>query len=324
MSDTELDRAPLRGTIWAFCAFVLLAGLWLLLDAWLEQRAIKQDETRLQVLAGAFATALDADMARRADHVFSAVRSPQLATNFASAQFLSGFVRSLHDVDPAYTWIGILNAEGQVLASTGDLLLGSDSSQRPVFTEGRKAPWIGDVHDALMLAKLIPGPNGEMLRFVDFAAPIKDDSGLLLGVLAVHVGWHWTQQLRDKLLHGSDSPHHADLLIISAEGSLLLGSAGEIGSKPSSPLAIAGKPGSGIERWQNGQDYIVAAAQGQIQAQGLGDYKGLGWLTLARKPLQQVGGLQQSIQLWIWPALIAAAVGFGAIGWSRALRRSGH
>lgn len=320
MSDTELDRAPLRGTIWAFTAFVLLAGLWLLAEAWLEQRSIKQDEARLQALAGSFATALDADMARRADHVFSAVRNPQLTANFSSAQFLSDFVRRLHDVDPAYTWIGILSAEGRVLASTSDLLLGADSSQRPVFTEGRHAPWIGDVHDALMLAKLIPGPNGEMLRFVDFAAPIKDDSGAFLGVLAVHVGWHWTQQLRDKLLHGSDSPSHADLLIISAEGSLLLGRAGEIGSKPSSQLAIAGKPGSGIERWQNGQDYIVAATQ----TQGLGDYKGLGWLTLARKPLQQLGGLQQSIQLWIWPALIVAAVGFGAIGWSRALRRSGH
>lgn len=320
MPHTELDRAPLRGTIWALAAFVLLGGLWLLVDTWLSQRAIRQDEAGLQSLASSFASALDSDMARRANHVFSAGRNPLLAANLDSAKFLSSFVRSLHDVDPAYTWIGILSAEGRVLASTSDLLLGADSSQRPVFTEGHRAPWIGDVHDALMLAKLIPGPNGEMLRFVDFAAPIKDESGVLRGALAVHVGWHWAQQLRDKLLHGNGNQQHTDLLIISKEGSLLLGRAGEIGSKPSSKLAIAGKTGSGVERWQNGMDYIVAAAQ----SQGFGDYKGLGWLTLARKPLVNIGGLQQSIRLWIWPALIAVAVGFGAIGWSRALRKSGH
>ncbi len=316
MPTQELDRAPLRGTIWALAAFLVFSGLWLLGDSLLQRRAMEDETTRLQSLAADYAALLDRDMARRAAHVFGSVHDPALIAGMETPQILPAFVRRLLDADPAYTWIGVLDTKGMVLAATNDLLVGTDSSRRPVFIEGSKAPWIGDVHDALLLAKLIPTTDGEMLRFVDFATPIKDRDNTLLGVLAVHVGWSWARSERDRLLRRREA-QHTDLLILSADGSLLLGQPGEIGAKPSSKFIGASTPTSGVERWPDGRQYLVAATP----TRGFSDYGGLGWVVLARKPLGRVAGPQEPVRLWIWPALVVVAVGFGTIGWSLALRR---
>ncbi|MCV4861533.1 hypothetical protein OFB63_36340, partial [Escherichia coli] len=61
---------------------------------------------------------------------------------------------------PAYSWIGLTDLGGIVRASTGGLLMGADVSQRPWFPGGLKGPHLGDVHDALLLSRLLrPEPN---------------------------------------------------------------------------------------------------------------------------------------------------------------------
>jgi len=297
-----------------------LGSLWLLADILLQRQAVERDQTRLQNLAADFTAALDRGIALRAAAAFAAAEDPALPAIIDNPALLPPIVQALHDREPAFTWIGIISPSGIVLASTNGILVGADSSQRPVYIEGKKGRWVGDVHDALMLAKLLPSPDGEMLRFVDFTAPIRGGDGTLAGIFAVHMGWTWAQKVRDEILHRDAGNRSIDLLIISAEGSLLLGRPGEIGSKPSSALGIAGKPGTALERWQNGVDYIVAAQA----SKGEGVYPGLGWIILARKALNETTADQQTIRLWIWPAILAASVLVGAIGWMRALRRSGH
>lgn len=319
MPSTELDRAPLKGALWAITGLIGLGSLWLLADIMLQRQAVGREQAKLQRLATDFTTALDRGMAQRAAIAFAAADDPALPT-ITDPALLQQAVQALHDQDPAFTWIGILSPTGTVQASTNGILIGADSSQRPVYTEGKKGRWIGDVHDALMLAKLLPSPDGEMLRFVDFTAPIRRNDGSLAGVFAVHMGWTWAQKVRDEILHRNAENRGIDLLIISAEGSLLLGRPGEIGGKPSSALGIAGKHGTAIERWQNGVDYVVAA---QV-SKGEGVYPGLGWIILARKALNDVTASQQAIRLWIWPAILAASVLVGTVGWARALKRSGN
>jgi diguanylate cyclase len=47
--------------------------------------------------------------------------------------------------------------DGIVRASTIPKVLGADVSKRDYFLEGRKAPFAGDVHDALLLASILGG-----------------------------------------------------------------------------------------------------------------------------------------------------------------------
>ena len=60
---------------------------------------------------------------------------------------------------------------GQVAAR--GLLEGASVAARPWFTNALAGVHIGDVHEALLLAKLLPSVNGEPQRFVDVAFPIE-------------------------------------------------------------------------------------------------------------------------------------------------------
>lgn len=99
----------------------------------------------------------------------------------------SAMLHALRDAVPDYSWIGLTNAEGTVIASTDNLLLGHSIAKRPVFLEGMKGNFVGDVHDALLLANLLPNPTGEQMKFVDTSSPVRDQDGKITGVLGAHL-----------------------------------------------------------------------------------------------------------------------------------------
>ncbi|PMY44289.1 GGDEF domain-containing protein, partial [Pseudomonas sp. GW456-L12] len=73
---------------------------------------------------------------------------------------------------------------------------GQAVQQRPWFQAGLRGEYTGDPHEAVLLAKLLPGlPNGEPLRFIDFAAPIRNADGQVIGVLGAHAHWSWVTHI---------------------------------------------------------------------------------------------------------------------------------
>lgn len=58
-------------------------------------------------------------------------------------------INQLNENIPSFSWVGLTDAEGAVLASTGGILKGSSIAQRPVFLEALNGDFIGDVHDAM-------------------------------------------------------------------------------------------------------------------------------------------------------------------------------
>ncbi|WNN89287.1 cache domain-containing protein [Gloeocapsopsis dulcis] len=94
-------------------------------------------------------------------------------------------LEKLQSTYPNYAWIGLTDNQGIVQVSTGKLLEGISVAQRPWFIGGQQAPYVGDVHEALKLAKLLPNPSKEPLRFVDVAVPVVDLQGNPRGVLVV-------------------------------------------------------------------------------------------------------------------------------------------
>ena len=71
--------------------------------------------------------------------------------------------------------------------STNGILEGKNISERPVYKEALNEPFIGDVHEAVLLSKLLPNPTGEAMKFVDISIPIKDSNNNLKGILATHL-----------------------------------------------------------------------------------------------------------------------------------------
>ncbi|AFH63680.2 diguanylate cyclase domain-containing protein [Paenibacillus caseinilyticus] len=222
---------------------------------------------------------------------------------------------------PSFSWVGFMNTEGQVLAATDGILVGTNIASRPVFKEGIKGRFIGDVHEAVLLAKLLPNPTGEPLQFVDISLPVKDHRGRTIGVLAAHMSWEWSREVQRTILepqlHRSEN---LELFIVSrTDHTVLLGPEDMVG-KPleidSVNRAQAGGSGWELAAWPDGRSYLTGYAYGD----GYLSYEGLGWTVLVRQPesaaFARVAGLRSDFAL----AGTLAAMLFAVIGWFLAAR----
>lgn len=215
-----------------------------------------------------------------------------------------------------YAWIGLTDAQGRVLQASDDMLVGQDVSQRPWFQAALQGPYTGDVHEALLLAKQFPQRTpDEPLRFIDFAAPIRDAQGRVRGVLGAHVHWSWVTATVESVVTQSAARRKVEVLIANSAGDILY------------PFRLAGavrmptrsRPGAAYEalRWPNGQTYLTS--QVEVQARTSVD---LGWRIVLRQPLdaalEPVRVLRQQLLLF---GLVAAAV-FALIAYRLATRVS--
>jgi len=218
----------------------------------------------------------------------------------------------------AYAWIGICDAQGKGLVGTGHYLEGKDLSKRPWCSKGREGNYFGDVHDALLLAKLLPNPSGESFYLVDVASPVIDHQGVLLGVLCGHIYWSWASEVLD-----SKQTPGKDIFLLSKDGLVLSGPA-EAQSQlaelaPQAMQAInASKEATGYQlvKWADGKSYLV----GYAKSSGYRDYPGMGWVTLVRQEAGAAFAPARSLQLHIVLAGGALGLLFAWLGWLMAGR----
>ncbi|SDF05466.1 sensor domain-containing diguanylate cyclase [Thalassobaculum litoreum] len=234
---------------------------------------------------------------------------------------------------PEFSWIGVLDTGGTVVAATDRVLEGVNISHRPVFIEGIKERFVGDVHDAVLLASLIENPTGEPMKFVDIAMPIYGPDGETAGVLATHLSWSWVRSVEQALLSGAASRRDVDLFVVSADGTVLLGPdlslLGQSLAFPAITEAMAGRTGWAIETWADGEDYLT----GFTEVRGHGRFEGFGWVVLARSPVavafQPITDLATRIAaIGLVFAALAAALGWvissRIAGPVKALSRAAH
>jgi PAS domain S-box-containing protein len=190
----------------------------------------------------------------------------------------------LQDSYGYYSWIGIAGLDGKVQVSAKALLEGADVSKRPWFKDALQGKYAGDVHEAVLLAKLLP-QQAEPWRFVDVAFTIPDDAGQPQGVLGVHLSWQWARDVERSVIAPIAARRQVEALIVDAKGTVLLGPPGWQGSKldlASLKAAQAHKEGGYlVEKWADGQSWLVGYARGR----GHADYPGLGWTVLVRQNL---------------------------------------
>ena len=215
---------------------------------------------------------------------------------------------------PYYAWIGLADSTGRVLASTRGILKGEDVSQRPWFTRAQRGQHLGDVHEAVLLSRLLDNASKEPLRFLDIAFPLQNAQGRVDGVLAAHLSWQWARDLRDAIFVGVDRSRTAEPLIVAADGRVLLGPPGLEGMQlglDGLSSGVAGPARYRIERWADGRSYMV----GYSKSTGYRDSPGLGWTVLVR---QELGEAEEPVRR-LRSRLLAWGVGmallFSVLGW---------
>ncbi|GGB99837.1 PAS domain S-box protein [Pseudoduganella buxea] len=221
-------------------------------------------------------------------------------------------VEQLQSSYPMYAWIGWVAPSGKVATATGGLLEGANVATRPWFSGALGGKFVHDVHEAVLLARLLPAQRDGPPRFVDIAFPVRDAAGRVVGVLGAHLNWRWAEQIRSSLDRTADGGEQT--LIVDRTGKVLSGPAGLTGSAIVSgavTAARAGRPDSREERWADGRSYLVGAAS----TRGFGTNPGLGWVVLTRQEVRAAYGPVRELQLRVFGVGLAVALGFSLLGW---------
>lgn len=223
-------------------------------------------------------------------------------------------LEKLQITHPHYAWIGLTDPQGHIVASTGGILEGKDISKRPVFEQAKSKPFVGDVHEAVLLAKLLPNPTGEPMRFVDVAAPVTDEGGKSLGVVAAHLSWNWAKEVQASLLEPIHKRSQVEVLILSKNGTVLLGPPKLQFRHPtlkSIQAALTQNHSYHVETWADGKTYL----SGFARTEGLSTYPGLGWIVLVRQPTAIAFAPAWTIQQQIFLAGLVLGGLFAGLSW---------
>lgn len=224
---------------------------------------------------------------------------------------------SMQATYPYYAWIGVTDAAGKVRVSSKGLLENVDVSGRPWFAAAFKGRHLHDVHEAVLLAKLLPNPRGEPKRFFDIAFPYRGKSGEIEGVLGTHLSWQWAADVERSVLRPLAERRSVDTLILSRGGTVLLGPkeyADKVLRQQSILRAQQGSTGSVIETWPDGRRYLV----GFSPSRGHQSYPGLGWVVVVRQPLDEAYRPIEALKMKIlWGGLVSALLA-GLLVWALA------
>lgn len=217
---------------------------------------------------------------------------------------------------PAFSWVGWIDPEGTVLAATGDILVGNNIAQRPVYLEALSETFIGDVHDAVLLSELLPNPTGEPLQFVDISTPVKDELGQLVGILATHLSWQWSKEVTDSIIEPlkGERKEQIEVFVLSEiDNTVLLGPDDLVGKPLTLPHLEKRSIGNewGVEVWPDGKEYLTGYAYGG----GYRDYEGLGWKTIVRQPVSIAFNSAQELSTFILSLGLVSIILFAALGW---------
>ncbi len=192
------------------------------------------------------------------------------------------FLERLQNSLPELAWIGFVAPDGKVLAGTGGVLDGQSVSEQPWFLAGRRESWIGDVTEAVSLAKVLkPLPPIDRPRlFIDLATPVRDADNGILGVIGAHLSWGWATQLEGSLTEGLKSGHTVESLIVDRSGKALLGPESLTGSIITLPgKRSIGDVGYVVHEWPDGGKFLA----GYAVSDGAGTFAGLGWTVWVRE-----------------------------------------
>ena len=274
-TDTPIRRMSLSQSLYGFVVVTLLAmaaAFAVLISGRSEALVDDALDTAVRVRADAaaamFARTLESDWR---DVEFLA---RELARPGADAR---GLMDGMRGDGSRISWIGLAGLDGTIVTATGGMLEGVDASARPWFRLGLQGGFAGDVHEAVLLAELLQGADGEPPRFIDLARPVTDETGAVTGVVAMHIDFAWAAAQLDRLARDL----RLDLFLVASDGRVIVSTDGTLPERTGLQVlrtAETGATGSGRETWPDGHDYFATL----VPRVASGDLPSFGWRLVGR------------------------------------------
>ncbi|MDB5840638.1 MAG: putative histidine kinase, classic [Herminiimonas sp.] len=247
-------------------------------------------------------------------------QSPRLQDARSSPAELRAILDEFVQIHPEFAFLGVVDvATATIIAANNGIFEGGNAKGRPVFEEGKKGLFLGDVHEAVRLAELLPKPaNGDPLRFLDVAFPIEDNSGRITRVLSAHVSFEWTNQVRENILGPLKHSHGMEILLLDTAGKVVLAPDDQIriGTPLTSLSANRPTTSAGIQTWSDNKPYLTVAAPVIPR----GSFQGFGWQVLVRQPASVALAPTESLRNSFFAGALLLAAAAAVIAWLIAAR----
>lgn len=219
-------------------------------------------------------------------------------------------------VRPEYSWLGVTDPQGNILQSTGGNLLGQNVAQRPWFVGALQGAFVGDMHEAVLLAKLLPNRQPEQpLRFIDFATPIRDDQGKLRGILGSHVDWYWVTDIVQSVIPVPAQSQGVEVLVFDREGNVLYPFS-MIGTVRL-PEPLGNKEHHKAIVWSDGKEYLGSMVDVAAETP-----YALGWRVVVRQPADTALQPSKRLRNQLLVLGFIAAIVFAVLAYRFAVRIS--
>jgi signal transduction histidine kinase len=305
-------RSLVAGIIWLMIAlaasFAIAASIWAGRVA--REIVLQQHVRRLALETDQLASDLGQAISARLDALHAAGDPAHPAKVF----------EHLAEAYPDLGWIAATDAGGTVLAAKGGPAVGSSVSGKPWFYQGLKGPWIGAIEST---------PSaGRAPLLGDFSAPIMDESGRVLGVIAAHLNWHWASNDVQRLNDTLNPRGPAQTLVLDGAARVLVGPDALVDKRwngvalaepppiepapAADPLSPEASGTPRFERLPDGSTVLVARAPMSVSPH----HAALGWqvqLSESKEHVYQRANALAVRILWISICLGAATALIGAL-----------
>jgi signal transduction histidine kinase len=311
LGDLSPRHSLVAGIIWLMVAlaasFALAASIW---AGGVAREIVVQQHVRRLVLE---TDQLGSDLGQAVSMRLEAIRA--LGGSLPAAEVF----KRLRTAYPNLAWIAVTDAAGVVMSTAAGensiehLNSGDNVSATPWFSEGRQRPWIGIIGSST-------APSAAPL-LGDLAAPVRDDSGRIVGVIAAHLKWHWASTDVQRLSKTLDPRGSAQTLVLNRAGVVVVGpeplrnaswNGVLVDEAPpiEPPLDLSGAPR--FERVPTGQTVLVARAPVSIEGAELRD----AWQVQLSEPKELVYQRANALAVrivWISICLGLSTAVFGAL-----------
>lgn len=287
-------------------AFLSVIVGWLALRA-VETRLLESAGEHVALAASSVAAKLELLLAERSGDLHLMAQAPVFHGQDRSA--MTAYLKALQESYPVYSWLGITNAQGRVIAATDAATVGLDRSQAPWFEHVRRSRRI-HAQDATASVE-----SRGMLA-VSFTAPILSEAGEFRGVVTALVGLPILEDVLAQTVNAlraqRETPEVLEYQLVASDGTLLADSVlrqeGQVNLKalgvPSASLLDA-RPSGYVEEthWRRG----VRVLTGYARTRGVPEFPGLSWGILVRVDRND---LLAPIRTVIWKVTLAAFIVF--------------
>jgi signal transduction histidine kinase len=320
-------RSLVAGAMWLIvglaATFSIAAALWV--GSIARANVLEQHVRRLLLETDQMSSDLGQALTARLDAIRAAGRILQ-ANGTGRRSGLGDVMEELQSAYPQLDWIALVAADGTVLRAGDGLRTGSDVASSRWFSAALHGPWLGVIEQNTAPAagsSAAAVPNTAALG--DMAAPVRDESGGVVGVVAAHLTWRRAPNHPERLTDESD-PHQATQAYVLDRNGIVLIGPDALRDKPWNGVPLDGKrpaAASGsfdglaaapqFERLPDGRRVLVS----RELVTGGKEVLQLGWQVQLGEPKERVYQRADALALkilWVSTCLGAATVLLGVLG----------